>query len=286
MSRQELERPNYVSSGGSFSPSYHTDMIRDTLRVSAYEAAIKQLIKPNMRVLEVGAGSGILSILAAKQGAAVTALEIDPRIADIAASNYAKNNVDINLILGDAFVYRIDDQEKYDLVLSEMMSTWCIEEPQVLIAAYARKHWLKPNGLLIPEQITNLMNLSYFEFGNSLVQCRYPFTRFTGVADPLIYSETLVANQIDLYSEDRRDVTGTAKFNVLATGLINCVQISSLIALASGINFYTSDTLMPITIVPLQKEIYAKSGDQVTVNFSYSHRDSMQNACFSAEIVK
>ena len=55
---------------------------------------LEQLIEPGCRVLDLGCGSGILSILAAKLGASdVFGLEIDPIAAAVAESNVRENGV-------------------------------------------------------------------------------------------------------------------------------------------------------------------------------------------------
>ncbi len=56
--------------------------------------AAEELVKPHMRVLDVGAGSGILAIAAARLGAAhVEAVEIDPVAARVCEENVARNGV-------------------------------------------------------------------------------------------------------------------------------------------------------------------------------------------------
>jgi ribosomal protein L11 methyltransferase len=56
--------------------------------------AAESLVTPGMRVLDVGAGSGILSIAAAKLGAAyVTAVEIEPVAASVCEENVQRNDV-------------------------------------------------------------------------------------------------------------------------------------------------------------------------------------------------
>lgn len=57
-------------------------------------AALAQAVRPGVRVLDVGTGSGILAIAAAKLGAArVEALDIDPVAVEVARANVRANGV-------------------------------------------------------------------------------------------------------------------------------------------------------------------------------------------------
>jgi release factor glutamine methyltransferase len=55
------------------------------------------------RVLEMGCGSGLLSILAAKQGSAVTAVDANPVAVDATKGNAARNDVPIHVFESDLF---------------------------------------------------------------------------------------------------------------------------------------------------------------------------------------
>ena len=57
-----------LATGGFASPVEHLRLVRDTVRVSAYRRAIFRHCKDKL-VVEIGCGSGILSIFAAKAGA-------------------------------------------------------------------------------------------------------------------------------------------------------------------------------------------------------------------------
>lgn len=78
------ERADYEqqrrSAGAAAVPDWHFNMVNDEPRNAAFAAAIASLVKPEQRVLEIGTGSGLLAMLAARdelgapratQGAAV-----------------------------------------------------------------------------------------------------------------------------------------------------------------------------------------------------------------------
>lgn len=66
---------------------------------------LERYLRPGSRVLDLGSGSGILAIAAAKLGAArATGIEVDPEVEDIAAANVARNQVQdrVTCLTGDA----------------------------------------------------------------------------------------------------------------------------------------------------------------------------------------
>ncbi len=60
-------------------------------------------IQPGQSLLEVGAGTGLVSIHAAKLGAKVTATDVNPHALELARRNAARNNVRVNIIHSDLF---------------------------------------------------------------------------------------------------------------------------------------------------------------------------------------
>jgi release factor glutamine methyltransferase len=71
-------------------------------------------LKTRDRVLDMGTGSGILAIAAAKKGCSVTAVDINPEAIKVAKENASKENLEINFILSDLFQ---NVNGKFDLII-------------------------------------------------------------------------------------------------------------------------------------------------------------------------
>lgn len=103
-------------------------------------AALEQLVRPGASVLDLGCGSGILAIAAAKLGAGrVVALDVDPQAAKAAAANAAANAADVEVRTGSL----VDASERYDLIVANI-SGLALERLAPLIAAA-----LTPGGRLV-----------------------------------------------------------------------------------------------------------------------------------------
>lgn len=67
-------------------PGWHFSIVRDETRNRSYDEALRRNVRPGMRVLEIGAGSGLLAMMAARAGAAeVTSCEANAAVAATAA---------------------------------------------------------------------------------------------------------------------------------------------------------------------------------------------------------
>ena len=82
--------------------------------------AAEELVSPGIRVLDVGAGSGILSIAAARLGAReVMAVEIDPVAAKVCRENVLRNNV-ADVVRVSTGTLEGAPTEPFDLVLANI----------------------------------------------------------------------------------------------------------------------------------------------------------------------
>ncbi|XP_037549718.1 protein arginine N-methyltransferase 6 [Nematolebias whitei] len=134
--------------------SIHEEMIADHVRTNAYRTAIfknSELIRGKV-VLDVGAGTGVLSIFCAQAGArkvfAVEACSIAEQAEKIVKQNKVEDRVEV--IRGT--VEAVDLPEQVDVIVSEWMGYALLHESMLNSVLHARDRWLKPGGLILPSR--------------------------------------------------------------------------------------------------------------------------------------
>jgi predicted RNA methylase len=129
--------------------SHHKSMMSDSVRINAYQKAINECISIGDIVVDFGAGTGILSLLAAKSGAekiyAIERTDIIHVAQKIAEDNKINNIVFINADSADVVL-----PEKCDVLLSECLGYMAIQENMISDFLNFREKYLKPNGVVIP----------------------------------------------------------------------------------------------------------------------------------------
>lgn len=127
-------------------------MLEDCHRVDAYERAIRALVRPGDVVLDLGAGTGILAMLAARRGAArVHAVESMP-VAGLCAQLVEANGLDGIVVTHRQDARTMPPVEPVDLVISDFLGTYVIDD-DMLEAVRAAGRWLKPGGRFCPSRI-------------------------------------------------------------------------------------------------------------------------------------
>lgn len=128
----------------------HHRMIKDYIRTNAYRAAIFKHAK-HQKVLEIGCGTGILSIFAYHAGASsVLAIE-ESKIAILAQKMFKANEAPVKLYYGNSL--NIDIEEHVDIIIHELLGVDVFDENVLVYIEDAKKRFLKPCGKLIPYHI-------------------------------------------------------------------------------------------------------------------------------------
>ena len=135
----------------------HEDMLKDTVRTGTYKHAIlnnKHLFKDKV-VLDVGCGTGILSMFAAKAGAKMVIGIDSSAIVEQAKGIVEDNKLDhiVKILRGN-----IEEVElpvpMVDIIISDWMG-YCLYYGNMLESVlFARDKWLVEGGLMFPDRAT------------------------------------------------------------------------------------------------------------------------------------
>jgi len=133
---------------------YHRTLIADKARNEALFAALKRVIvKGRTVVADIGAGSGLLGLMASRLGASEVHLyEASSEVAAVAAA-VLKQNRARNCHLYPCRSTDMLDAPKVDVVISETLGNYALEENILETLADAVKRMLKPGGTVIPSRI-------------------------------------------------------------------------------------------------------------------------------------
>ncbi len=203
-------------------PLWHVPMMNEAHRNDAYYEGIKTAVKPGKLVLEIGAGSGLLSMMAAKLGATqVVACEAEPLVAKTAAEIVKNNGYADTVSILSKISYDVevgkDLPEKADVLIHEIFDSAIIGEHVLPAIEDAKKRLLKPEALIVPHAASIMIalmggeaagqylriershgfDLSHF---NSIASKKIPFYREDIALTPM--SAPVDAFRFDFMSQD------------------------------------------------------------------------------------
>lgn len=176
----------------------HEILLRDRVRNRAFYKALEKCVKSDSVVLDIGAGTGIWAITAAKLGAQkVVAIEMDELLIGLIKILAKENGVGekVEAVCGNSLEIQLE--KEFDIVISETIGYLGYDESIVSVMFDARKRFLKNGGLLIPETISLYAAAAYLKTEKEVVPNGLPID-FKRLAKLNLHSPRVLNNKRDL----------------------------------------------------------------------------------------
>lgn len=131
----------------------HIFMLNDKTRTESFIQAINETVEENDVVVDLGTGTGVLAVAAARAGASrVYAIEAG-EMADVAQAVFEANGVAEKITLIRGWSTQIELPAKADVIVSEIIGNDAFAERVLQTMKDARQRLLKPDARFIPAKV-------------------------------------------------------------------------------------------------------------------------------------
>jgi tetratricopeptide (TPR) repeat protein len=145
-------------------PLWHIPMMNEQERNQAFYDGLRSIVTPEKTVFEIGTGSGLLAMMAAKLGAtSVTTCEAVPLIASTAARIIRRNNFQDRIRVLSKPSYAVQPETdlsgQADILVHEIFSSELLGEHVLPAIEDAKARLLKPGGEILPRSASIMIAL-------------------------------------------------------------------------------------------------------------------------------
>ena len=242
-------------------------------RIAKFAIAIERLVKPDDYVMDIGSGSGIFAILAAKRGARVTAIEINENSLKYAQKAADLNGVKDKIEFVSSNVLEYLTNELADVIICEMLSSMMLIEQQVPASSHAVENLLKPSGAIIPESVkifaVPVQNEILWDRFNvqELIFPRVPQTTERGQYVDL--ADLAEVASFNLMVPNRNQIVDkTLSFTILEDGTVHGLVGMFECRLCEGIILNMEDGWKEL-FIPLDESVRVRKGDSLNMRLFY-----------------
>ncbi len=260
----------------------------DNKRTNFFKEAIEKEVKTGDIVLDIGTGSGILAIFAAKAGAKkVYAVEKDPFVASVAEKNIRANNLEnkIEIILSDSRNLDFVKNDHIDLVIMEMLTTGMIDELQIPTLNHIKKYKnIDTKTKFLPKK-----QLSYVTFG-------YSDLEMYGVKIPMILhlwdihadyrnifkekTEKIVFDNYDFSKDDRLYIQRKIKTSIKEKTIINSLLLESESFLTDNLILKETPALNGKVLIPIEERSF-ENNEELIGDIKYGYGEGFESFNFN-----
>jgi protein arginine N-methyltransferase 1 len=261
---------------------FHHSMLADEVRTSSFLRAITEVVKPGDVVVDIGSGTGVLSLFAAMAGASrVFAIESEPVI-EIAHEIAVRNGMSetISFVAGSSL--EVEIPERADVLITETIGNVGFDEGISTWVADARTRFLKRDASVVPGRVDAVASLvsvprdfrAVEKWSQHLHALDFtPLTRiirnnlqWTDLSPAAIVSEPAVVFGSD-FSGEQEPLAGSVRVEAIKDAFVHGIGVWFRSSLTPSIEITNAP---PNTVpsweqgfLPLDEPIEVAAGDQI-----------------------
>ncbi|CAJ0560185.1 unnamed protein product, partial [Mesorhabditis spiculigera] len=282
--------------------AWHFPMINDAKRNAKFAEAIGKATSPGDLLFEIGSGTALLSLVAARITPNVISCEYNPILAKISREVRAQNGLSNRIQIIEERSFEIEISLKAQVILSETMDCCVFGEGTVATMLDAHRRIAAPNAKFIPEKATVFLALlssesihaTHVAYVGDVAVCSTWVTQENSLSnrpedrDPYWsaylkdYPDTFVASDwtpalsVDFTSEAQLEDMVDSPMN--GTLLLMATKEAKVHAIASAfssriygdvtIDTMSDESCWPNGIYPLLEPLEMKPGDELAVSWT------------------
>ncbi len=243
-------------------------------RLSKFQRALQEIVRPESRVVDIGTGTGVLALIAARAGAkSVTAVDVNRESLNYARKAAEINGLSQNISFVESHFEDYVPEEQADIVVCEMLSSMLLVEQQVPACAHAAKRILKPGGIILPA------SASVYAV---LVECHSLLGRFTlfdlefpkvpqtlGKGDAKDLSDAVLVAKFDFSTPDvPAEVDEMLEYTIIEDGVLHGLVGFFKAQLYEDITLGMDDGWREL-FLPLAEPVEVSKGARVSVQLRF-----------------
>ncbi len=243
------------------------ECLMDEDRTRAFNRAISKVVRPGDTVLDCGAGTGIMSIIAARAGGKAVALEKDRIMSEIAQNNikssgYAER---ISVHCKDVVLHK----SSMDVVIMSSFDTCLVgDDTARVVNALVGKAVITPRTKTIPFKCCNFFELVNYDF--DFQDAYMPMVVQTGKERCVdVLSASTMFGEVDFGHRIDPQVKYMGRHVITCKGWLNAIKFSTVTHMTEDTMIGATSHLNVPIYVPVH-EMCVKPGDVVSVEIAYT----------------
>ncbi|MFA6253720.1 MAG: 50S ribosomal protein L11 methyltransferase [Candidatus Paceibacterota bacterium] len=247
----------------------------DEEKALSFEKIIKKYLKPTDTVIDIGTGSGLLALLAARAGARkVYAVEYDNFVAETAQKNIEVSGYGdkIEILRGDARIINYPQNLKADMVIMEMLTTGMVDEYQVqAINNFHHQGLSTDKTVFLPThqetyvQLANT-NIDHYGFSMPMIGHFWKHDHNEDLVNP--FNQPILLNSIDFSKKIEETFKQKVSLVTQKSGKVNSLFLTSKTILDKDNFLLSTNSLNASVSVPLPQFV-VEEGEVINLEIEY-----------------